>query len=288
MIGDRIFRNTSFNDFLIALFYCIMGVILGLVILVIALTTSAYTNIEFPTRNTGAYGFLMKTVQSRVPLARVGGGTVSAPPYNSDYSTFDVSTGAPIDPTAYYNSTTPFSTSAWWSRLVCQKAPTTYTSAQPFVYCGTFNLYRSKQIPSFAISIARPYALGSADIPATEVCGQVLTGDVNSRAFNISDVAPTYFMAPILWNISATRPYFIGSEMTYSAIEAGNMTAEMSYNAFASGNSLRVTLTENSPYIVCNLAPGSVMSLNSFFRDTLPVGVYTTIKLLDNMASGGR
>src|SRR3954469_10491727 len=101
MIGDSLLRSAKFSDLVVAIFYCILGVVMSLIILGIALTTSSYTQIDFPTGNDGMYGFVMKSVQTRVPLSNAGGSTVSPPPYNADYTTFGVSAGAPINPTAY-------------------------------------------------------------------------------------------------------------------------------------------------------------------------------------------
>lgn len=285
MIGDGILRSNRISDLWIALFYSVVGIVIGLVLIGVALVTAASTNVEFPTSNDGAYGFLMKSVQTRVPLASVGGTTVSAPAYNAAYSEFGVSSGAPINPTQYYSSSIPFSTSAWWSRLVNQKAPTSYTPAMPYIYCGTFNLYRSKTVPSFAITIARPYSLGGTNISATKVCGQETVGPtVNTRAFSVQDGAPTCFTAPILWSQVHGRPYHLGTEMTYSAKESGNMTCELSYATALSSEALKITLTQLCPYIVYTLSPGSSISLNSLYRDDN--GDYVPIKLINTMSSG--
>lgn len=282
MLGDSILRGTRPVDFLALVIYSIIGILIGLVLVVIAYITAQYTNVEFPTGNDGQYGFLMKSVQPRVPLASVGGGTVSAPSYNSEYNVLGA-TGSPIDPTMFYNESKPFSTCAWWSRLVCQKAPTDYTPSQPYIYCGTFNLYRSKTVPSFAITIARPYALGAVSIVATKVCGQEHPSTLHSRSMNISDAVPTCFTAPLLWNVGASRPYLIGTEVTYFAREFGNMTSELTYNAPVSGDSLRVALSEITPYVIYTISPGTTMTLNQFYRDS-PFNNYQVIKLENVMA----
>ncbi len=272
----------------IAVFYAVVSVMIGMVLIAVALVTASYINVEFPTGDTGDYGFLMKAVQPRVPLARVGGSAVSQPFYNPQYTTFGISPGAPISPAEFYATSKPFSTCAWWSRLVSQKSPTAYTPNMPYVYCGTFNLYRSVAVPSFAITIARPYALGGANITATKVCGQETTGtQIHTRAFNISDVAPTCFTAPILWSVAQNRPYIIGTEMSYSAAEGrGNMTTELLYSTPLTGESLNITLSQMVPYVVYTLSPGSSVSLNSLYRDANPTGAYVTIKLVNPMAVG--
>lgn len=281
VLGDSILRKTTFQDIAIAAFYSIIGVILALLILGIALTTAAFTQIEFPTGNDGTYGFLMKSVQSRVPLANSGGGTVSPPAYNPQYQTFGVDTGAPIDPMFYYKSTVPFSTSKWCSRLISQNSPTSYTPSMPFTYTGPFNLYRSLAVPSFGISVARPYSYGSASIPASEVCGQSATNLVSISA-NLTDAIPTFFCAPILWNITASRPYILGTEMTYTAREAGNMSIEMTYQTTTGESIARIILSQIVPYVVITLSPGTSISLNTYYRD---FGGYSVIDLVNTMAS---
>lgn len=273
------------RDFIAILVYSIVGILIGLALTALALVTAAYTTVVFPTGNDGQYGFLMKSVQTRVPLASSNGATVTAPPYKSDYTEFGVSPGAPINPIAYYISSKPFSTSAWWSRLVCQKAPTSYTPAMPYIYCGTFNLYRSKTVPSFAFTIARPYGLGAVNIKATPVCGQPSPPTLNSRSLNVSDGAPTAFIAPILWNSGATRPYTIGTEMNYSARELGNMTSELTYNVPSIGDTLHVVLSQITPYIILSISSGATIALNQYYRDD-PFNSYQVIPLTNVMASG--
>jgi hypothetical protein len=279
-----IFRGIRLQDVVVASVYVIVGTVLSLILLGVILLTASYTQVEFPTGNDGMYGFLMKSVQTRVPLAKAGGGTVTAPAYNPQYATFGVSSGAPINPTAHYTSSKPFSTSAWWSRLVCQKSPTAYTVAMPYAYCGTFNLYRSKNVPSFAITIARPYSLQGVSIPASNVCGQTST-TARSRSLSLCDGAPTCFTAPMLWDSVNSRPYNFATEMTYSAQEVGNMTAEMLYNAVGAVQSLRIGLSQITPYVVFYLSAGASMTLNQFYRDGNP-GAYFVIKLLNPLASG--
>lgn len=285
MLGDSVLRGARPRDFIAILVYSILGTLIGLGLTVIAVITAAYTTVEFPTSNEGQYGFLMKSVQPRVPLANSGGGTVSAPPYNSGYTGFGISPGAPINPIAFYTSSVPFSTCAWWSRLVSQKAPTDYTPSMPYIYCGTFNLYRSKTVPSFAFTIARPYGLGAVDITATQVCGQQVPATLRSRSLNVSDGAPTCFTAPILWNNGASRPYVINSEMNYSARETGNMTTEINYNTPATGESLRIILSQITPYVAYTISSGATVALNQYYRDD-PFNSYQVIPLINVMASG--
>lgn len=256
---------------------------MAFVLLGIALTTAAYTQIEFPTGNDGMYGFLMKSVQPRVPLANSNGRTVSPPKYNPTYQTFGVDTGAPVDLAYHYKSTVPFSTSSWWSRLVSQNSPTSYTPSMPYTYSGPFNMYRSKAQPSFGISVARPYSFGSRTIPATPVCGQAHEATHVSVAYNVSDSHPTFFTAPILWHQSAGRPYLFGTEMTYTTREVGNMSVEMTYQTTTGESIARIVMSQIVPYVVIMLSPGSTVSLNSFFRDLN--NDYTAIELIDTMAS---
>lgn len=279
MIGDSVLKNTTLHDIGIICVYSVVGIAIGLIILGFAIVTSTYFQVEFPTNNDGAYGFLMKSVQTRVPLASSNGQSVTPPTYNPNYQTFGVDSGAPINASAYYSSSVPFSTSRWWSRLVSQNSPTTYTPGMPYTYTGVFNLYRSLQVPSFGIALTRPYAQGQALIDVSPVCGTPGGLDPKTRATNVSDVAPTFFTAPILWNATAGRPYIIPSEMGYSAREVGNMSAEMIYTSIAGNFSMRVTLSQIVPYVVVVLSPGATMSLNSFYRDVL--GVYDVIPLIN-------
>jgi hypothetical protein len=255
-----------------------------MIIIAVAFVTSAYFQVDFPTSNDGAYGFVMNSVKTRVPLANSGGSSVSPPPYNPSYMTFGVDPGAPINPTAFYSSTTPFSTSRWWSRLASQKSPTTYTPSMPFTYTGVFNLYRSVSVPSFGISVARPYASSIARIPASPVCGQSFSTQPTSMSMNISDVIPTFFAAPILWSTTLGRPYIIGPEATFTTREINNMSVEMSYTTTAGDASAKIILSQIVPYVVIILSPGSAISLNSYYRDNL--GTYDPIILINTTASG--
>lgn len=282
MLGDNLLRSNTIQDFGVIFVYSIVGIVLGFILLVVTLLFSSYTVVEFPTSNDGAYGFLMKSVQTRIPLSNSGGGTVSPPPYNPNYATFGVDPGAPINATAFYTATSaPFSTSRWWSRLASQKAAT-YTNTMPYTYSGPFNIYRNIPLPSFAFSIARPYSYGTASIPGTPVCSIPQPTSVSP---NVTDSYPTFFMAPILWNPSTQKPFIIPEEMGYSVREIGNMGIEMLYQQHsASGGSggneaLRIVLNQIMPYITLILSAGSSMSLNSYYRTQENINDYAPVKL---------
>lgn len=242
---------------------------MAFVLLLVALTTAAYTQVLFPTGDNGQYGFLMTAVQKRVPLANSGGVSVTQPPYNSSYSTFGDS-GSPINPSQYYGGTAPFSTSRWWSRLACQKSNTQYTAGigMPYTYTGVFNLYRSITMPYFGFSISRPYTHSLTEIDATNVCGQVGIGMFKTRSSRLSDGAPTFFAAPTLWDLLAGVPLPIPTRATYSVREIGNMSVEMTYESTDGLQRARIQMSQITPYISITLKPGTSICLNSYYRDS--------------------
>lgn len=282
VLGDSLLRGTTLKDVAIAFVFCVIGAISAIALLVIALTTAAYSQIEFPTNNEGQYGFLMTSVQSRVPLQNSGGSLVTPPPYNSTYSQLS-DTGAPIKANAYYGGTVPFSTSRWWSRLITEKSPE-WVTTMPYTYSGVFTLYRSVRKPSFAICLSRPYSYFAQDLDASNVCGQEFASMFKTRAHAVYDGAPTCFIAPALWNLGAGRPYDISSEASYSVREVGTMSAEMTYATLDGLSTARITLSQIVPYVVITLAGESAtLCLNTFFRDA--GNQYELISLFDVMST---
>lgn len=279
----------SNSDLFTLLIYTILGVLIALGILFIAFVTASYSKIDFPSTNDGIYGFIMLDVINRVPLSTSGGGYVTQPPYNPNYTTFKISSGAPINPLAYLGGQTngkPISTSRWWSRMASQKSPTSYTPDMPYTYTGVFSFYRSIAAPSFGISITRPYSLFEQPIEASNNCGQTMAGLFRSLSWRVSDGAPTFFMAPAVWDTLYSLPVIPdGVNAILNVYETNNMSASLNYTS-SIGMSFNMKITQLSPYLVLHINRQSSICINTYLRDNIIPGgnpSWSVIPLTDLM-----